>query len=151
MAVVARRHRHTHTTSAAMRTLTPDERSRAFLTATAASTAEATPEPDRHRQLAKGFERAEGDGHCTNTPSRCACSKNRDARTGHGSPFETGVADPCAAAADRGPHCLRSDGLAARGATLNWAYPNRTIRYPAPAAKSGQCPMLSRSLPFSCS
>jgi hypothetical protein len=51
----------THAAIAAMRTLTPEERSRAFLTA-AVGPAEATPELDRHRQLAEGFERADGAG-----------------------------------------------------------------------------------------
>jgi WD40 repeat protein/energy-coupling factor transporter ATP-binding protein EcfA2 len=47
---------------AAMRTLFAGERSHAFLTAAAVGTAEATPAPDRHRQLAEGFERAAGAG-----------------------------------------------------------------------------------------
>jgi hypothetical protein len=46
---------------AAMGALTPQERSRAFLSATAAAgTAETTPEPDRDRELAEDFERAVG-------------------------------------------------------------------------------------------
>jgi dipeptidyl aminopeptidase/acylaminoacyl peptidase len=49
-----------YTAIAAMRTLTPEERSRAFLPAATVGTAEATAEPDRHRQCAEGFERASG-------------------------------------------------------------------------------------------
>ena len=51
-----------HTTITALRRLTPEERSHAFLTAAAVSTAEATAEPDRHRQLAEEFESATGGG-----------------------------------------------------------------------------------------
>lgn len=46
-----------YTAIAAVRVLTPEERSRAFLAAGAVGTAEATAEPDRHRELAEGFER----------------------------------------------------------------------------------------------
>jgi hypothetical protein len=37
--------------------MTPEERSRAFLAVAALGSAEANPEPDRHRQLAQRFER----------------------------------------------------------------------------------------------
>lgn len=47
---------------AAVRILTPEERLRAFIPAPAIGTVEATPEPDRHRQLAEGFERSDGAG-----------------------------------------------------------------------------------------
>jgi hypothetical protein len=52
----------TYIAIAAMRTLTPEERSHIFLSAATVGTSEATPEPDRHRQLAEGFERATGAG-----------------------------------------------------------------------------------------
>jgi WD40 repeat protein len=45
---------------AAVRALTPEERSRAFLTAAPPGAVERTAEPDRHRRLAEGFERAGG-------------------------------------------------------------------------------------------
>jgi WD40 repeat protein len=45
--------------TAAFRALTPEERSRAFLAMAVLGSAEATPEPDRHRQLAERFERAD--------------------------------------------------------------------------------------------
>ena len=52
----------TYVAIAALRSLTPEERSRAFLAAAAVGTADATTEPDSHRQLAEGFERAAGAG-----------------------------------------------------------------------------------------
>jgi len=42
---------------AALRNLTLEERSRAFLSAATVGTAERTADPDRHRRLAEGFER----------------------------------------------------------------------------------------------
>jgi dipeptidyl aminopeptidase/acylaminoacyl peptidase len=50
----------TYVAIAALRALTPDERSRAFLPASVAGTAQMTPEPDGHRQLAESLERTVG-------------------------------------------------------------------------------------------
>ena len=92
-----------YTSIAAMGALTSEERSRAFLTAAAVGAAKTTPEPDRHRRLAEGFERTAGagrdlDGRCSITRSRCASSRSKAAKTRHGSPA-------CGAA--RSPACCR--------------------------------------------
>jgi hypothetical protein len=52
----------TYIAIAALRTLTVEERSRAYLGEVAIGTAQANSEPDRYQQLAEGFERADAAG-----------------------------------------------------------------------------------------